>query len=61
MKNFEKRKRARKSQSITSTPQKIHIVRLGEELTVLRRESSKTKGKLSAVKLDNNRLQNIAQ
>ena len=57
----EKRKRARKLQSITSALQKHTIVRLGEELTVLKRETSKTNGKLSDVKLANNRLLNIAQ
>ena len=57
----EKGKRARKLQSITSTLQKHTIVRLGEELTVLKRESSNTNGELSDVKLDNNWLLNIAQ
>ncbi len=57
----EKRKRARKLQSITSTIQKNQIVRLGEELTDLKSESSKTIGVLSDVKIDNNRLLNLAQ
>ena len=57
----EKRKHARKLQSITSALQKHTIVRLGEELTVLKRETSKTNGELSDVKLANNRLLNIAQ
>ena len=57
----EKRERARKLQSITSTLQKHTIVRLGEELTVLKRETSKTNGELSDVKIANNLLLNIAQ
>jgi hypothetical protein len=56
-------KKKRILQSVASSLQKDTIVHLGEESTVQKRESSKTRGELSDVtsKLDNNRLLNIAQ
>jgi hypothetical protein len=63
-----KRKRARplkNLQSITSALQKNHIARLGEESTVLKSESKRTKGDLSSeiseYKFAKYQLQNIAQ
>ena len=57
----EKRKRARHLLSVKTEVLKNHISRIEKDLSSSIHSSSKTKGELAIVKLENDRLQNVSQ